>query len=84
MSQLVSLSAQKARRLYGVIYPRDTWWVKLGTLLYYNLRHWLKRNPMRNFVHSTEAVEAVVRENGLERCFYRKMGSWQIVVFSRP
>ena len=61
MSQLVSLSAKKARRLYGVVYPRDTWWVKLGTFLYYNLRHWLKSNPMRNFVHPTEAVEAVIR-----------------------
>lgn len=55
----------------------------MGTLLYYNLRMWLQRNPMRMFVHSTEAVEAVARENGLERCFYREMGPWQIVVFSR-
>ena len=84
MSQLVNLSAQKANRLYGFVYPRDTWWVRLGTLFYYNLRHWLQRNPMRIFVHPTEAVEAVVRKNGFERCFYREMGSWQVVVFSRP
>ena len=84
MSQLVNLSAQKARRLYGVVYPLNKWWVRLGTLLYYNLRFWLQRNPMRTFVHPTEAVEAVVRKNGFKRCFYREMGSWQVVVFSRP
>jgi magnesium-protoporphyrin O-methyltransferase len=83
MHQLVSLSAQKARRLYGVVYPRDTWWTRLGTDGYYNLRNWLQRNPMRMFVHPTEEVEAVLRENGFERCFYREMGSWQVVVFSR-
>jgi magnesium-protoporphyrin O-methyltransferase len=83
MVQLVELSAQKAKRLYGVVYPRDKWWVKLGNLLYYNLRNWLQRSPLRNFVHPTKAVEDVIQKNGLERCFYREMGPWQVVVFSR-
>ncbi|OGO26737.1 MAG: hypothetical protein A2Z16_06490 [Chloroflexi bacterium RBG_16_54_18] len=83
MPQLVNLSAQKARRFYGVVYPRDARWVKLAMLIYYNLRHWLQRNPMRNFVHPTGAVEAILRENGLERLFYREMGPWQVVVFAR-
>jgi magnesium-protoporphyrin O-methyltransferase len=83
MPQLVSLSAQKATRFYGIVYPRDTWWLKLVILIYHNVRNWLKRNPMRIFVHSTEAVEALVRKNGLERCFYREMGPWQVVVYSR-
>lgn len=83
MVQLVELSAQKAKRFYGVVYPRDKWWVKLGNLLYYNLRNWLQRSPLRNFVHPTKAVEDVIQKNGLERCFYREMGPWQVVVFSR-
>jgi magnesium-protoporphyrin O-methyltransferase len=84
MPKLVNLSAQKATRFYGVVYPRDTWWVRLVILIYYNVRHWLQRNPMRIFVHSTEAVEAVIRKNGLERHFHREMGPWQVVVYSRP
>jgi magnesium-protoporphyrin O-methyltransferase len=83
MPQLVKLSAQKAGRFYGVVYPRDARWVKLVMQIYYNLRYWLQRNPMRNFVHPTEAVEAIIRENGLERHFYREMGPWQVVVFAR-
>jgi magnesium-protoporphyrin O-methyltransferase len=83
MRRLVGLSVQKAKRHYGVVYPRDTWWVKLGSLLYYNLRNWIQRNPMRYYVHPTAAVEAVIRENGLERSYYREMGPWQVVVFSR-
>lgn len=83
MPQLVGLSAQKAKRLYGVVYPIDTWWVKLGNLFYYNGRHWLQGNPMRNYIHSTKAVESVVRDNGLQRLFHRVMGGWQVAIFSR-
>ncbi len=83
MRQLVSLSAEKAKRVYGVVYPRDTWWVRLGNLLFYNLRHWLRGNPMRNFVHPTQAVEALLEAQGLKRSFYCEMGGWQVVVFAR-
>ena len=83
MPGLVSLSVQKARRLYGIVYPRDTWWIRVGILVYYNFRNWLQRNPMRMFVHPPEAVEAVIRSNGLERHFYQVMGPWQVLVYCR-
>jgi len=83
MRSLVSLSARKARKLYGIVYPRDKWWIRLSNLVYYNFRNWLQRNPMRMFVHPPEAVEAVIRSDGLERRFYREMGPWQVVVYAR-
>ncbi len=83
MERLVAGSAERARRLYGVVYPRDTWWVRAGTALWYNARHWLRRNPMRNFVHPTADVEAVLGRHGLERRFQRDMGAWQVAVFAR-
>ena len=30
MAALVSLSAARARRRYGLVYPRDTWWIRSG------------------------------------------------------
>ena len=83
MPALVSLSAQKARRLYGLVYPLDKWWIRIAMQVYYNLRYWLQRNLMRNFVHPTEAVEAVIRGNGLQRRFHRAMGLWQVAVYAR-
>jgi len=83
MEQLVGRSAAHARRLYGVVYPRDTWWVRAGTAVWYNARHRLRRNPMRNFVYPTAAVEAAIRRQGLERRFRRDMGAWQVAVFVR-
>ncbi len=83
MPGLVNLSVQKARKFYGVVYPLDRWWIKLGMSIYYNARYWLKRIPMRNFVHPSEAVDAIIKNNGLKRSFYRVMGPWQVVVYAR-
>jgi len=82
MQALVGLSSALARRLYGVVYPRDTWWVKINFAID-NFRYWVRRNPFRVFVHPTEAVDAIVRNNGFERRFYREDGTWQMVVYAR-
>lgn len=42
MQALVGLSAARARKLYGVVYPRDTWWAKIG-LPVENFFHWLRK-----------------------------------------
>ena len=81
---LIDSSVRKARRYYGLVYPLDRWWIRLGMHVYYNVRNWLQRNPMRMFVHPTEAVEAAVLSHGLQRRFYRLTGIWQVVVYARP
>jgi O-methyltransferase len=83
MPTLIRLSSQKAKKLYGVVYPLDRWWIRLGILVYYNSRNWLQRNPMRMFVHPPQAVEDLIRDNGLQRRFYREMGPWQVAVYAR-
>ena len=52
-------------------------------LLFVNLFPRLQRNAFRFFVHPTEAIEAVVRANGLERHSYRKTLFWQVIVYTR-
>jgi len=84
MTNLVSLSANKAKRLYGLVYPRDKWWVKLAMAIYYNLRLWMQGNPFRNYVHSNRAVETLIGESGLQLRSARGMGAWNVLVFSRP
>jgi magnesium-protoporphyrin O-methyltransferase len=82
MRALVGLSSARAGRLYGVVFPRDTWWMRLGGL-FVNLVPRLQRNAFRFFVHPTEAIEAVVRANGLERRYYCKTLFWQVIVYTR-
>jgi len=77
---LVAASAARARRLYGVVYPRDVWWLRpvfaLGNLV---LR--LRRSSFRIFLHSTTEVEALIAAEGLRPAFQRFHGMWQVAVF---
>jgi ubiquinone/menaquinone biosynthesis C-methylase UbiE len=82
MEKLVSLSAARAGKMYGVVYPRDTWWVKIGLALG-NLYFRLRRNPFRTYSHATRSVEAIIGRNGLKRHYYRKTFAWQVAVYTR-
>ncbi len=82
MPALVGFAAALAREAYGVVYPRDTWWVKVGLALG-NLVLWARRNPFRAYAHPTAAVDALVRDHGFAPRFARKTLVWQVVVYGR-
>ena len=82
MKELVGLSSGRARKFYGVIYPRDTWWAKAGFAignLFISLRH----SDFRAYIHATDAVDGVVRANGLKPRFQQNKGVWQVVLYAR-
>jgi magnesium-protoporphyrin O-methyltransferase len=82
MEALVGLSASRAARLYGVVYPRSAWWVRLGTSAA-NLLQRMRGSPFRIFSHATEAVETAISARGLSRVFHRTAGMWQVALFAR-
>lgn len=83
MRALVGQSAAKASKLYGAVYPRDVWWARFGgATLNFVVR--LFRVPLRNYIHPTAAVDAVIRERGLTPRYQRNAGYWQVVVYGRP
>ncbi len=79
---LVNASAARAGQLYGLVYPLDAWWVKLARPLV-NAFFWLRGNPFRIFLHSSQTVEALVHGHNLQRHFYRRVGLWQVAVYRR-
>jgi predicted TPR repeat methyltransferase len=82
MEKLVGLSAERARKFYGLVYPRDAWWVKIG-LAIENFSFRLRRSYYRTYSHPTNAVESLVNSSGLKRRSYRQTLVWQVVVYSR-
>ena len=82
MEALVSASAERAGRLYGLVYPRDTWWDRLGIALV-NLSCRVRRSPFRVFVHSPGSVERVIESKGFAQRFYRTTALWQVIVYAR-
>jgi 2-polyprenyl-3-methyl-5-hydroxy-6-metoxy-1,4-benzoquinol methylase len=82
MEKLVSLSAGRARKLYGVVFPRDVWWIRIGMkILNFIMR--LRHSSYRSFVHPTRAVEALVSSYGLNRKYYHHTALWQVIVYSK-
>jgi len=82
VERLVILSAERANKLYGLVYPRDAWWMKVA-LVMINFIYRLQKSPFRTFVHPAKTVEALVSSHGFKRRFYRQTPIWQVVVYAR-
>lgn len=82
MESLVGSAADKARHLFGAVYPPNVWWMRLGVRVI-NLLMRVRRSPFRVFVHSPIAIEAVLRKHGLERVTLRRTIAWEISTFRR-
>lgn len=82
MTRMVGYSSAQAGRALAAVYPRDAWWVRLGVWVA-NLWLVLRRNPFRGYVHSTEAIDAVIRGNGFTRTHWEQTAIWEIAVYRR-
>ena len=82
LEPFVKSSCEKTVKYYGVIYPRDNWWVK-AAIGFENLMRKIKGNTFRVFVYPTEKVDSLIKEHGLRKVFSKAMMVWQIVIYSR-
>ncbi len=82
MQALVKLSAEKASKRYGLVFPRDLWPIRL-LLPIANIFLSLTGTPFRIFIHRTEQIDQIVKGQGLLPNFHQKAGFWQILVYSR-
>lgn len=81
--RLASLSADRARRLYGVVIPRDTRFVRL-VIAAINLVLRLRRQRVRAAVVPIGELERILRQRGLSRRFSATVGpAWQVVLYRR-
>jgi len=82
MPSLVNAAAAKADKYIGLVYPRDTWWLKAASRLP-NFGLWLFRNPFRIFIHATDAVEAILGQHGFQRQLHKRTLLWQTMLYTR-
>ncbi len=82
MEALVGAAAHRARRLLGLVYPRDVWWTKLGIRLI-NYFPRLRGEAFLSYIHPTAAVEGIITANALHKIDHRDGLIWQVAVFAR-
>jgi magnesium-protoporphyrin O-methyltransferase len=82
VERLVSLSAERARRIYGLVYPRTSRLVR-AVLYLENLYFRLTRFPFQVYVHPDETVQAILAGQGFRRTFDHRGMLWQVAVYTR-
>ena len=80
---LIDQSGAKARWLYGLVYPRDVWWVRYGWRYLSNLRQVLERSGLRLSTPRTGDVERILARHHLRPHSRTEVGVWQVAVFVR-
>ena len=80
--ELVSASASRARRWYGLVLPRDRWYVRWFTHLE-NVYLRLKHDPYRAHAHSNIAIDAQLDSMGLTLRSEAFTPWWRVVLFAR-
>ncbi|MFQ5538503.1 MAG: class I SAM-dependent methyltransferase [Gemmatimonadota bacterium] len=82
MPALVDATAPKARRLYGIVFPREGILMRAGTGAI-NFFQRLRRHPFNVFLHGTRRIMERVTGHGMEVALYRNTLLWQVAVFRR-
>jgi magnesium-protoporphyrin O-methyltransferase len=80
---LVRRSVERARRLYGLVYPVDRWYLR-AVIRVMNLVTRLSGSGYRAYVHPEAKVDRIVREAGLEPAYHHRGWFWQTLVYRRP
>jgi magnesium-protoporphyrin O-methyltransferase len=81
MEELVDASAARARRLYGAVYPRERWLLKVW-IFFDNLFRRIRGNPFETYIHPIAAIDTVLKRHGLERRWVRDTYAWRVAVYA--
>lgn len=79
---LVDRSAERARRLYGVVFPVERWWMRL-IVGAGNLAMRVVGRRFRFYVHPEREVDGRIRGHGFRRVRERRGLAWQTILYAR-
>jgi magnesium-protoporphyrin O-methyltransferase len=83
MPALVHASAQRARRSYGVIYPRSTWWMRAAAAAFDAVRPVEGSTSGPGYVHGESDVDTAVRKEGFTPLLSDATWFWRVALYRR-
>lgn len=79
---LVGRSVARARRVYGLVYPRDRWVLRVGMRIVNRIGRLFGQDyPFR--IHPERKIDAAIRAAGFEVAARERGLAWQTVVYRR-
>jgi hypothetical protein len=82
MPALMGQAAKHARRIVGLVYPRQTWWNRAASRCF-AAWGWLTRDPTRWLIHEPAEIDRVLRDAGFERHEVGREFIWHIALYRR-
>lgn len=82
LEPLLAASTARTRWLYGVVYPRDNWWVRLVVAAENGIRR-LRGSAFRVYVFSNATIDRAIRRAGLSLVHSERDLSWVIALYER-
>jgi magnesium-protoporphyrin O-methyltransferase len=82
VERLVTASVQKARHLYGLVFPRERYLTRAGVSVG-NLLFRLRGSAFRAYVHPTAQVESIIERAGFRRSSVAHSVLWQVATYAR-
>ena len=79
---LVTRSAERARKLYGAVFPRERALVRIAIVLM-NWAKCLRRSAFRSYLHSPAVIDELLRRAGFSRASTQRTWFWEIVIYGR-
>lgn len=79
---LVDASALRARQLYGLVYPNERWWLRVGIGVG-NLMLRLGGQSFRGYVHPERQIDERIRAAGFRPRMHHRGWIWQTALYER-
>ncbi len=82
MERLIASSTGRALRLYGIVYPRDGWWMRL-VIAVLNAILRLRGNAFRVYVFANPAIDDVISSAGFSLLRRNRGFAWVVALYER-
>lgn len=82
LEALVNASTARARRAYGLVYPRDRALTRLGAVGSNTLFR-IRRSAFRTFIHPPRRVDELIRHAGFDLVSKAETILWRVAVYAR-
>lgn len=80
--QLIEATAYRANRLYGVVFPRDWWFTRIGMKLGNAWSRW-KGSDFRTYLFDPPYIRKLIRRQGFTCRYHEHTILWHVMLYER-
>ncbi len=80
--KLLERSLPKAEKMYAVVYPKESFFIRTGMRLC-NLWFRLRKSDFRTYLHSADKIHSIIQSHGFRQTDSARTFLWRVEVYQR-